>query len=185
LNLYGSYTSPFVRHCRVALAQSGLDFEFIEADDAMRKEMSATDKVPFFTDGDLTLTDSSSILKYVREKSGSEFLADIVDYENFTLVNTLLDSAINLFLFENEGYRPDRVKYLERQKNRIEHGLDILNMRFNPDQGITQDSGLRCACFIDWALFRKRFSIDGLPNLEGLMAVANQDEVFKSTAPFV
>lgn len=183
MKLYGSYTSPFVRHCRVALAQAGFDFEFIEADNAMSAENSPTGKVPFFADGELTLTDSSSILKYVREKSGGDFLADIEDYENFTLANTVLDSSINLFLLEKEGFGPDQIKYLGRQKNRIESGLKELNKRFHPNRGIAQDSALRCACYVDWALFRNRISIDGLDNLQGLLDVANQVEEFAATAP--
>ena len=183
MKLYGSYTSPYVRHCRVALAQGSFDFDFVEADGSMSAEKSPTDKVPFFTDGGLTLTDSSSILKYVREKSGRNFLADIEDYENFALTNTLLDSTINLFLLEKEGLGPDQIKYLGRQKNRIENGLKELNRRFDPDQGVARDSALRCACYVDWALFRNRISIDGLDNIQGLMDVANQVEEFAATAP--
>lgn len=183
MKLYGSYTSPFVRHCRVALAQSKLDFEFIEADEAMRKEYSPTDKVPFFTDKDLTLSDSSSILKYIREKSAAAFLADINDFEVFTITNTLLDSAINLFLLENEGYSAENINYLGRQKARVNNGLIALDNRIDPNSGITLDSTLRCACFIDWGLFRKRFSIDGLSKLQKLMEIANQDEDFVATAP--
>ena len=123
MKLYGSYTSPYTRHCRVALAQSEFDFEFLEADYAMSAERSPTAKVPFLIDGDLMLTDSSSILKYIREKSGKAFLANLEDYDNFAMANTLLDSAINLFLIGNDGYGPDQINYLERQKNRIESGL--------------------------------------------------------------
>ena len=183
MKLFGSYTSPFVRHCRVALLHSNLGFEFIEADDSMRNMYSATDKVPFFTDGDVTLSDSSSILKYVREKSGAVFLAGLDDFENFTIANTLTDSAINLFLLENEGFGADRVNYLARQKARVDHGLIVLDKRIDPQAGTTKDSTLRCACFIGWGLFRNRFRIDGLSNLEQLMEIANRDEHFAATAP--
>ena len=183
MKLFGSYTSPFVRHCRIALMRSKIDFEFVEADESMRKELSSTDKVPFFTDADITLTDSSSILKYVREKSGDSFLADIHDFEFYTIANTLLDSAINLFLLENEGYGADRIGYLGRQKTRVDNGLIALNERLDLQLGITQDSALRCACFVGWGLFRNRFSIDGLSNLKQLMEIANRDEDFLATAP--
>ena len=163
--------------------QSGFDFDFVEADYAMSAENSPTAKAPFFTDGDLTLTDSSSILKYVRVKSGLDFLADIEDYENFAMTNTVLDSAINLFLLENDGFGPDQIKYLGRQKNRIQNGLQELNKRFDPNRDITRDSALRCACFVDWALFRNRINIDQLGNIQGLMDVANQVEEFATTEP--
>ena len=183
MKLHGSYTSPFVRHCRIALMQEGVDFDFVETDHAMSAETSPAAKVPFLADGDLLLTDSSSILKYVREKSGGSFLADLDDYENFALTNTVLDSMINVFLLENEGFGADKIQYVGRQKNRISSGLKTLNQRVDPARGITMDSALRCACFIDWALFRKRITLDGLDNLRDLLAVANEVEVFAATAP--
>ncbi len=185
MKLYGSYTSPFVRHCRVALAQEGLDFDFVETDYAMSLEKSPTAKVPFLTDGDLTLTDSSSILKHIREKSTGRFLADLEDYEIFAMTNTLLDSAINMFVLENEGFGPEQIQYLGRQKNRIESGLKALDQRFASARNldITHDGTLRCACFLGWALFRKRINLDGLDNLRTLLAAANQVEAFAATAP--
>ncbi len=181
--LYGSYTSPFVRHCRVALAQSGFDFEFVEADYAMSAEKSPTAKVPFFSDGMTDLTDSSSILKFVREKAGQQYLKDIEDFELFTMTNTVLDSSINLFLLENEGFGPGQIDYLSRQHNRVESGLNELNRRFSADSDLSLDSSLRCACFLDWALFRDRITLDGLDNLRGLLDSANQIESFTSTSP--
>ena len=32
MKLFGSYTSPYVRHCRIVLAQNGQDCEFVETD---------------------------------------------------------------------------------------------------------------------------------------------------------
>lgn len=183
MKLYGSYTSPFVRHCRVALIQEGFEFDFVEADYAASAERSATAKVPFFEDGDTVLTDSSSILKYVREKAGKRFLTTIDDFEMFTMTNTLLDTAINVFLFENDGYGVDAIPYLGRQSRRLEKGLKELDRRFDPAAGIAADSALRCACFIDWALFRKRFGIEGLDNLAGLVEAANGQPAFAQTAP--
>lgn len=184
MQLYGSYTSPYVRHCRVALAQGGFEYEFIEADYSMSAKQSPTAKVPYFVDGALTLYDSSSILKYVREKSGRSFLQDIQDYDNFAMASTLLDACINLFLIENDGFGPAQINYLQRQKNRLDSGLEELNRRFEPTLGINTDGALRCACFIDWALFRNRVDISGLENLAGLMEAANQQQAFADTAPF-
>lgn len=183
MKLYGSYTSPFVRHCRVALAQEGFNFELIETDYAMSEAQSPTSKVPFFTDGDLTLTDSGSILKYIREKAARNFLADIQAYETFAMTNTLLDTAINLFLLENEGFGTSQINYLKRQENRLASGLKALNNRIAPNQSLECDGVLRCACFIDWGLFRKRISLDGLSNLQNLLAAANQVAPFAATAP--
>lgn len=74
MELYGSYTSPYVRHCRLAMLEAGLDFKFVETDALASARKSPTQKVPFLKDGDITLNDSCSIVKYVRERSGKRFL---------------------------------------------------------------------------------------------------------------
>jgi len=183
MKLFGSYTSPFVRHCRIALAQSGHDFEFVDTDYAGSAAQSPMAKVPFFEDGELKLTDSSSILKFAREKAGLPFLGDIEDFELFTMVNTLLDSAINLFLLENSGIDAEQVPYLGRQQQRVQTGLAELDRRIDPSATTTSDSGLRCACFVDWGLFRQRISIEGFENLGRALEVARTDNLFQETAP--
>lgn len=183
MKLYGSRNSPFVRHCRVALAQGGVDFEFIEVDVITSARISPTAKVPYFEAGDLKLTDSSSILKYVREQADQSFLAELDDFELFTMANTLLDSAINLFLLELNGITAEHAPYLARQQQRVQSGLAELNRRIEPAQALVKDSALRCACFIDWALFRERISLDGLDRLAELLNAANQHNLFAETAP--
>ena len=183
MKLFGSYTSPFVRHCRVAMAQGGHEFEFVETDYDMSAAMSPTSKVPFLTDGDLTLTDSGSILKYLREKTGGQFLGDLADYELFAMTNTVLDATINLFLLENNGLTADQVPYLQRQLNRVQSGVQELNRRINPSAGIGSDSQLRCACYVDWAIFRNRVDFSNSHNLLELLEIANQDPMFRETAP--
>ncbi|RZA06776.1 MAG: hypothetical protein EOO68_04495 [Moraxellaceae bacterium] len=77
MKLYGSYTSPFVRHCRIAILETHGECEFIETDQAVSAAKSPTKRVPFFEDGEIFLTDSNAILKYLREKSGQIYLADM------------------------------------------------------------------------------------------------------------
>jgi glutathione S-transferase len=183
MKLYGSYTSPFVRHCRVALAQEGLAFDFIETDYAMSAEMSPTCKVPFLEDGETRLTDSTSIVRLAREKAGKSFLDDLDDFELYCMTNTILDATINLFLLDNDGFGPDQIPYLGRQQQRILSGIGELNNRINPSTGIDTDSHLRFACYIDWAIFRNRVDFNGLDNLNGLLETANQQKEFAETAP--
>ena len=63
MELFGSFTSPYVRHCRVVLAHTGLDCEFVETDYDQSAARSPTRRVPFLRDGDRMLTDSASILR--------------------------------------------------------------------------------------------------------------------------
>ena len=99
------------------------------------------------------------------------------------MTNTILDATINLFLLHNDGFGPDQIPYLERQHERILSGIDELNRRMDPATSISKDSHLRCACYIDWAIFRNRVDFSGLNNLTGLLDAANQQTVFTDTAP--
>lgn len=184
MELYGSYTSPFVRHCRIALHETGQDYRFVETDAIMSAKLSPTQKVPFLKDGERLLTDSSSILKYIRETAGHTFISDIDDYELYCTVNTLLDSAINGFLF----YKFDRITehastYLQRQKRRLITGLTSLNQQQYHQDMAFSDGELRLACFLDYALFRDLITLDGLDNLQTLLDAAAVYEPFQQTSP--
>lgn len=187
MKLYGSYTSPFVRHCRIVLAECGVDHEFVEADYASSAKLSPTARVPFLDDGDLHLHDSASILKHVRSKADQDFMTDIDDFETFLLANTGLDTSINLFLLEREGLLPKDVPYLARQQARVESVLSELDARCastgEPEQATFSDGLLRVGCFLSWALFRQRLTIDKHRHLLALLARLDADPGFARTHP--
>ena len=97
IKLYGVRTSPYVRHARIALAESGLQWQ-LEQVTSETIIKSPTRRVPFLTDGELILTDSSVIVRYIREKAGQPFLEKITDHELFALSTSVLDTAVNVFL---------------------------------------------------------------------------------------
>ena len=139
MKLYGVRSSPYVRHARVALAESNLDWQLQQVTpDTIIK--SPTRRVPFLKDGDLTLTDSAVIVRYVREKAGQLFLDTIADHELFALSTSVLDTAVNVYLMNiNDssdlaevpsgssviGFSPKT--YFERQQERIGVGIQGLN----------------------------------------------------------
>ncbi|WP_105102448.1 glutathione S-transferase family protein [Microbulbifer pacificus] len=184
MKLFGSYTSPYVRHCRIALMQSGLDWEMVELDIHTSKDPGTpTLRVPFLKDGALTLTDSTSIVKYVREKSGREFIADVRELDRYCLANTLLDAAINLFLLERSGVDIGANVYARRQQKRIELILGELDSAPLPERGKLNDADYRVAVAAAWGQFRHRFSIAPHNNLQRLLEIAGEDPVFVETAP--
>lgn len=192
MKIYGSFTSPFVRHCRIALAQiqhrCDLPCEFTETDQVASATLSPTQKVPYLEDGDLTLSDSSAILKYLREKSGETFLQDIREYELFCMVNTVLDASVNVFFMERlDGLKAADSKYLTRHNNRINSALKEMNSLELPLQVSNlqplSDSHIRLACYLDWAIFRGRITLDGLDNLNSFLHAARQWPDFADTAP--
>lgn len=183
MKLYGSYTSPYVRHCRIVLLEAGLSFEFVETDFIGSAKQSPTQRVPFLEDDNQSFTDSSSIIKHLREKTGTRFCASAKELDNFCLVNTALDATTNLFFIERDGVQIADVPYLQRQAARIESILGELNAMELPMSSPYNDAQLRLACFIGWAKFRKRVDFTPFANLENFFANANHYEIFRLTAP--
>lgn len=193
MKLYGSYTSPYVRHCRIVLLETGVDCEFIETDNLSSAVQSPTKRVPFLQDEDLFLTDSSAILKHLREKAGQAFCESVQEFNLFCMVNTALDSTTNLFFLERDGVKADEVPYIQRQIARIESSLSELNQLALPMSSPYNDAQLRLACYIGWAKFRKRAGFSELTtaelnnselrNLENFYLAAKNHEHFTITAP--
>lgn len=181
--LYGSLTSPFVRHCRIALMQSGLAWSFEATDYATSAKLSPTKRVPLLADGEQHFTDSSSIIHHVRSRSGQDFLPTANDTERYALVNTVLDTAINLFLLEKDGLTATDAPYLQRQTERIQTSLAALAEQSWAHQAPFDDASIRLGCLLDWAAYRGRFSIEPWPELQAFMANIQSWDVFTETAP--
>lgn len=184
MQLFGSYTSPFVRHIRIVLAQSGQEFEFVETDYAASADQSPAARVPFLRDGDRLLTDSLSILRFLRERAGQPFFPDLDEFDRFLLVNAALDSTVNVFLLERDGITPEQAPYLARQQRRIQQCLGALDQALGhsaPD--MNSDFALRLGCYLSWALFRERFDLNGHPNLADFQRRFDSDAIIGATHP--
>lgn len=187
MQLFGSLTSPYVRHCRIALLQAGLAHELVGTDYAASARLAPTQRVPFLIDETLRLNDSASILRHIRERQGIGFLADIRDFDFFLLANTALDTTVNLFLLERDGIKPEACAYLQRQVDRIGSSLEELNRlaaehpaRSDP---LASDALLRLLCFLSWALFRERLKLDTYPELKAMLDSVEHDPLFAQTRP--
>ena len=195
MKLYGVRTSPYVRHARVALAQSDLDWE-LEQVTLDTIGQSPTLRVPFLTDGNLTLSDSSVIVRYVREQSGQSYLTRIADHEVFALATSVLDTAVNVYLMNignsadladvptgtsTTGFDPKT--YFERQQERITVGMQELERcQLSFSQPYT-DGEIRLACLLDWAAYRDTIDLSGKDNLCRFLAEIRTWPPFAETAP--
>ncbi|NBB92811.1 MAG: glutathione S-transferase [Gammaproteobacteria bacterium] len=187
MQLYGTYTSPYVRHCRIALAESGQHYELVQTDYEQSARLAPARRVPFLKAGDRVLNDSLSILKFIRESAGGAFLPDVDDCDLFALSNTALDTAINLFLLEKDGLTPEPSNYLARQAGRVGDILNALNQRAatRPEKNSAfTDGELRLGCFLDWALFRERLDLSEHAELARFLERLKQYPEFVETAPF-
>lgn len=182
MKLFGSTTSPYVRHCRVALQQQGVEYEFVDTDYTASARQSPTQRVPFLQAGDLQLTDSTSILRWIREQGGRRFLDDSAAFDRYWMATTALDSTVNLFLLERDGLTPEQVPYLARQRDRVATSLQALEQQFaNVDPG--DDDGLRLACFLSWAAFRQRVDASAYPVLTAVVSEWDSMPGFAATHP--
>ena len=183
MKLFGSLTSPFVRHCRIELGVGNFQYEFFDTDYSASAKGSPTQKVPYFIDKDLRLTDSTSILMYLMQAQGKPFLHKVDEMERYQLAGTTLDTAINLFLLEKEGQVPSNNAYLRRQSNRVASALSALNdLDFN--QVAPYDAAtIRIACLLDWGLYRQRFSLEDFARLRSLLETMKRWNPFIDTAP--
>lgn len=183
MQLYGSYTSPFVRHCRIAVLEASSPCEFVETDHAASATTSPTKRVPFLQHGAIALHDSTSILQYLRHKQGQPFLSDPVELDRYLLVNTALDTTVNLFMLEKDGIKPEQSAYLTRQHDRIASTLQELNRLPLPEQAPYTDAELRLACYLDWSQYRNRVDIAPYPNLQRFLDAIKGYEAFALTSP--
>lgn len=183
MKLFGSYTSPYVRQCRVVLLQSELPFEFVETDYRASAVGSPTKRVPYLEDDKVVLTDSTAIVCYLRRKVGQEPFGDVAECQRYFLADTALDTAVNLFLLEKDGVTPAASPYLGRQEARLESCLVALAANPLPVTEPVGDGVLRLACFLEWALFRKRISLEPYPALQTLLARMQAVPHFAETAP--
>lgn len=186
MQLYGTYTSPYVRHCRIALAETGQDYELIETDYDQSARLAPAKRVPFLQVGDRVLNDSLSILKFVRESAGRAFLPDVDDCDLFALTNTALDTSINLFLLEKDGLTAEQSGYLGRQNERVHDILDALNRRAGALPAKTRDfteGELRLGCFLEWGLFRERIALADHVELAAFLERIKEYPAFANTPP--
>lgn len=195
MKLYGVRTSPYVRHAKVALAESGLSWQF-EQVTPETINLSPTLRVPFLIDGDLTLTDSAVIVRYARQQSGQAFLPSVGDHELFALATSILDTAVNLYFLNigdsaaladvatgtsSIGFHPKT--YYERQQERIVAGVKGLD-QFELNATAPYSDGLiRLACLLDWASYRETIDLSGLSNLGDFLTRIREWPTFAETAP--
>lgn len=183
MKLFGSYTSPFVRHCRIVLAQHQQSYEFIPTDYAQSAQQTPTKRVPYFSHDGLELHDSSSILRYLRTSAGEGFCDDPATFDLYCTINTALDATVNIFILSMDNLTAEQVPYLARQQDRVNAILDTLNAREWGEVDPKNDAHLRLACFLSWAQFRNRIDIQNWPNLQQFLAGMNQQPWFANTHP--
>ncbi len=181
IQLFGTDTSPYVRHCRIALAQEAIPFEMVSSNLEQSAHDSPTKKVPYLKVRSGFLTDSCSILHYIRKERGKIFLSTTREANLFFLANTTLDTAINVFLLEKDGITEG--PYLERQRSRIQSCFEALEREMSAWQDLMDDGFIRVGCLLGWVRFRQRFDFSSYYRLGRFENHCDQDFTFSESAP--
>ncbi len=191
IELFANRSSPFARHCRVALLEEAITYQLTHTTPAESSNHSAMQKIPFLRYQDAAgntqqLSDSSAIVMFVRALAGKVPFANAAEFDLYCQANTIADTAINLFVMAKTGQTPDNNPYLARQQSRLLSGLDALNALVMPtlEEGIAiNDAWLRVACVVDWLSFRALVNTASYPNLQQYLVAMGQHTAFAGTDP--
>ena len=183
IKLFGSLTSPYVRHCRIVLLDNQNAFEFIEADTAMRDQITPTLKVPYLEHDGLRLHDSHSIVQYCRSLAGQSAFPEITDLDYFLLASTVLETGINILQLKRSGLSADAVPFLKRQNLRLNSLLQALETLSEARPWQWNDATIRAACMIRWIEMREYNDFSDYPALRNLHTQALAQPNFAATEP--
>ncbi len=190
MKLFGHDTSPYVRRARVLLLEKGIPFErdpagWVSPSDEFAR-LNPLMRVPALLDHGQAVLDSGLIAAYLYERfpgpppappaghpplQATLWSADHrYDDENVLLaVEGALDSAINVFLMEQDGILPAASAYLRRQTQRIARCLafvdGLLADRTTLREGVLSFTDITLCAALDWLIFRKRYDVAQHGNL--------------------
>lgn len=168
MKLVGSKTSPYVRKCRVILAERALPFDFVEESawtaDTTVPRYNPLNKVPALVmdDGE-SIYDSRVICEYLDAISGGTLLpsdparrAHVRRHE--ALGDGLADAGIAVFLErKREAARQDPT-WISRQLDKMKGALGAMDSALGSAEylGGAQPNmaDIACACALFWSEFR-------------------------------
>jgi glutathione S-transferase len=168
--LYHSYLSPYARRVLIVLLEKGLEHQ--REKHQFAREFTGLASInpclllPVFVDGDMHLWGSNLIIEYLLKTYpdagpgavDAPPLASVMtrpdhhwkDAQVLATLETMTDSLMNLSQMRMSGFEPDRVTYLQRQRDRIDLCLDWLERNatrdgFAPGAFSIMDLNLICA----------------------------------------
>jgi len=137
MKLIGSNPSPFARRVRMWAAQNNVDLALVNLDifsEQDRPTLASNNpgrKIPVLIDGDLTLSDSTIILRYLIAKAGKTPLSWSQEHL-LNIINACNDSLVELALSRRSGFdTSDDKLFFNLQNERIAETLSYLNSHFN------------------------------------------------------
>ena len=162
MQLIGSVPSPYVRRIRIWAQENDCKLELVSLDifsDQDRPTIASKNparKIPILVDGDLTLSDSNSILRYLLEKTGQPKLTWPQEHL-LTTINACNDSLVEMVLCKRSGFdtKSDKL-FFNLQNERIEQTLSFLNSHLSDEEFKSCEYlNISLYCLLDWICFRE------------------------------
>ena len=129
---------------------------FAEQDRLTMANKNPARKIPILIDGDLTLSDSNSIIRYLLDKTGQPKLTWPQEHL-LTTINACNDSLVELLLCSRSGFdiKSDKL-FFNLQTERIEQTLHFLNTHLNDEEFKSCEYlNISLYCLLDWISFRE------------------------------
>ena len=207
--LFGHDPSPFVRRVRILMLELGVPFE--RDDNNWQKpneefvKASPISRLPMLDRGPDARTrfvyDSRVIAEVLYEDgivkpSGESpalqktlWNAELQDDDKNVLstMDAAIESAVNVFLLENDGVTPAQSKYLHRQNVRVTSCLEWLEGRYANRTALTPGTlafvDMSLVSALGWLRFRNRADVTAYPNLLAVETAFANRPSFSSTIP--
>lgn len=195
MKLFGHDTSPYVRRVRALLQELDVPFERDTGDWLLKPSdeflrLSPIGRLPLLLvereGGQLPIFDSKTIADYLlthhAPKNGAARKSELPlqptlfhpahryeDENVLTIIDTALDSGIQIFIFERDGIKRDSAPYLRRQDERVAKCLSAVDAiyadRTTLHDGVLGYTDLALASCIDWFRLRKVRELSSYVNL--------------------
>ena len=211
--LFGHDPSPYVRRTRILLAELGVPFErdshgWLDAV-AEFEQASPIKRLPMLDRGAAAKTryvfDSKVIcgLAYQEaertktsapagdpplQKTMWDAALEEDDVNVSSVIDSALDSAINLFLIEQDGLKRADSTYLRRQFSRTTEGLEWLATIYQGKTTLQPGSlafvDISLVCALTWIRFRKLADVGAYPALVAVEKAHEARPSFAATFPY-
>jgi glutathione S-transferase len=199
MKLYGTRTSPFVRRVRIVASELGVPYELVDTStpdgQAALRAVSPLWKVPVAEHDGRLIFDSRTIVDHLLDENGYGRLrpigtevADWVREQNLiSAVDTALESAIQLFYVDKDGFDPSTVPYLVKQRERVASILGWIDGQLHGPWVTSEDviglGEIALVTAFDWMVFRDRYPVDSHPAIARFRAAHADHPSLEATYP--
>lgn len=198
MKLYGSFTSPYARKCRIVVNEKSIECEFVEEkpgdSDTRFSQLNPLGKIPVLeVSPELALYDSPIIVEYLDQLAGEPLIPlsgqarwDVQRWH--ALADGIIDAVVARMIETNrpEQYRMDEA--IEKQERKIAAALTVINRATRDREFILGDTytmaDLSIGVAMEYIDFRYPHDWrDRYPELSFWLASVSVRPAFRKTVP--